>query len=166
MLCGFSILIFLMVYGFQLKMRAGGMSESSKWKKQKRSPRPPRHVAKVSPATEQPAANASAIAGRLRSIFRDQTAPIPGLIWKCLYLISLNKLFCIHFFFYDFNLVLSDCHNKYVIAFLVQEKKFEGGGIHIDGRKLNPVANMAAFLCLHCALQEYFIGKGNGDLNK
>ncbi|XP_035185210.1 Golgi-specific brefeldin A-resistance guanine nucleotide exchange factor 1 isoform X1 [Oxyura jamaicensis] len=45
----------------QLKMRAGGMSESSKWKKQKRSPRPPRHVAKVSPATEQPAANASAI---------------------------------------------------------------------------------------------------------
>uniref|UniRef100_A0A8B9DK96 Golgi-specific brefeldin A-resistance guanine nucleotide exchange factor 1 n=1 Tax=Anser cygnoides TaxID=8845 RepID=A0A8B9DK96_ANSCY len=45
----------------KLKMRAGGMSESSKWKKQKRSPRPPRHVAKVSPATEQPAANASAI---------------------------------------------------------------------------------------------------------
>uniref|UniRef100_A0A9J7X9D9 Golgi-specific brefeldin A-resistance guanine nucleotide exchange factor 1 n=1 Tax=Cyprinus carpio carpio TaxID=630221 RepID=A0A9J7X9D9_CYPCA len=28
----------------KLKMRAGGMSESSKWKKQKRSPRPPRHV--------------------------------------------------------------------------------------------------------------------------
>uniref|UniRef100_A0A4W6FGW7 Golgi-specific brefeldin A-resistance guanine nucleotide exchange factor 1 n=1 Tax=Lates calcarifer TaxID=8187 RepID=A0A4W6FGW7_LATCA len=27
-----------------LKMRAGGMSESSKWKKQKRSPRPPRHM--------------------------------------------------------------------------------------------------------------------------
>lgn len=25
-------------------MRAGGMSESSKWKKQKRSPRPPRHM--------------------------------------------------------------------------------------------------------------------------
>ncbi|XP_069652565.1 Golgi-specific brefeldin A-resistance guanine nucleotide exchange factor 1 isoform X6 [Haliaeetus albicilla] len=43
----------------QLKMRAGGMSESSKWKKQKRSPRPPRHVTKVSPGTEQPAANAS-----------------------------------------------------------------------------------------------------------
>ncbi|XP_021254671.1 Golgi-specific brefeldin A-resistance guanine nucleotide exchange factor 1 isoform X1 [Numida meleagris] len=41
----------------KLKMRAGGMSESSKWKKQKRSPRPPRHVTKVSPATEQPAAN-------------------------------------------------------------------------------------------------------------
>ncbi|KAM6390790.1 Golgi-specific brefeldin A-resistance guanine nucleotide exchange factor 1 isoform 4-T4 [Pluvialis apricaria] len=42
----------------QLKMRAGGMSESSKWKKQKRSPRPPRHVTKVSPGTEQPAASA------------------------------------------------------------------------------------------------------------
>uniref|UniRef100_A0A8B9ZHN1 Golgi-specific brefeldin A-resistance guanine nucleotide exchange factor 1 n=1 Tax=Anas platyrhynchos TaxID=8839 RepID=A0A8B9ZHN1_ANAPL len=40
---------------------SAGMSESSKWKKQKRSPRPPRHVAKVSPATEQPAANASVL---------------------------------------------------------------------------------------------------------
>uniref|UniRef100_A0A3Q2NNK2 Golgi brefeldin A resistant guanine nucleotide exchange factor 1 n=1 Tax=Fundulus heteroclitus TaxID=8078 RepID=A0A3Q2NNK2_FUNHE len=28
----------------KLKMRAGGMSDSSKWKKQKRSPRPPRHM--------------------------------------------------------------------------------------------------------------------------
>ncbi|KFZ57350.1 Golgi-specific brefeldin A-resistance guanine nucleotide exchange factor 1, partial [Podiceps cristatus] len=45
----------------KLKMRAGGMSESSKWKKQKRSPRPPRHVTKVSPGTEQLAANASNI---------------------------------------------------------------------------------------------------------
>ncbi|NXL62944.1 GBF1 factor, partial [Chordeiles acutipennis] len=43
----------------KLKMRAGGMSESSKWKKQKRSPRPPRHVTKVSSGTEQPAASAS-----------------------------------------------------------------------------------------------------------
>uniref|UniRef100_A0A8C3V458 Golgi-specific brefeldin A-resistance guanine nucleotide exchange factor 1 n=1 Tax=Catharus ustulatus TaxID=91951 RepID=A0A8C3V458_CATUS len=41
----------------KLKMRAGGMSESSKWKKQKRSPRPPRHVTKVSPGTEQSAGN-------------------------------------------------------------------------------------------------------------
>ncbi|XP_068256094.1 Golgi-specific brefeldin A-resistance guanine nucleotide exchange factor 1 isoform X1 [Nyctibius grandis] len=46
----------------KLKMRAGGMSEPSKWKKHKRSPRPPRHVTKVSPGTEQPAANASSIA--------------------------------------------------------------------------------------------------------
>lgn len=30
----------------QLKMRASGMSESSKWKKQKRSPRPPHHMAR------------------------------------------------------------------------------------------------------------------------
>ncbi|XP_058508317.1 Golgi-specific brefeldin A-resistance guanine nucleotide exchange factor 1 isoform X3 [Solea solea] len=30
----------------KLKMRAGGMSESSKWKKQKRSPRTPRHAAR------------------------------------------------------------------------------------------------------------------------
>ncbi|XP_064286683.1 Golgi-specific brefeldin A-resistance guanine nucleotide exchange factor 1 isoform X1 [Passer domesticus] len=43
----------------QLKMRAGGMSESSKWKKQKRSPRPPRHVTKVSPGTEPSAGNAT-----------------------------------------------------------------------------------------------------------
>uniref|UniRef100_A0A8C1JHP0 Golgi-specific brefeldin A-resistance guanine nucleotide exchange factor 1 n=1 Tax=Cyprinus carpio TaxID=7962 RepID=A0A8C1JHP0_CYPCA len=33
----------------KLKMRAGGMSESSKWKKQKRSPRPPRHVVRMLP---------------------------------------------------------------------------------------------------------------------
>ncbi|KAJ3610286.1 hypothetical protein NHX12_022379 [Muraenolepis orangiensis] len=31
-------------------MRAGGMSESSKWKKQKRSPRPPRHTGRGSPS--------------------------------------------------------------------------------------------------------------------
>uniref|UniRef100_A0A8C3MQG7 Golgi-specific brefeldin A-resistance guanine nucleotide exchange factor 1 n=1 Tax=Geospiza parvula TaxID=87175 RepID=A0A8C3MQG7_GEOPR len=43
----------------KLKMRAGGMSESSKWKKQKRSPRPPRHVTKVSPGTEPSAGNAT-----------------------------------------------------------------------------------------------------------
>ncbi|XP_075278883.1 Golgi-specific brefeldin A-resistance guanine nucleotide exchange factor 1 isoform X2 [Opisthocomus hoazin] len=48
----------LLFKNLKLKMRAGGMSESSKWKKQKRSPRPPRHVTKVSPGTEQPAANA------------------------------------------------------------------------------------------------------------
>ncbi|XP_077786805.1 Golgi-specific brefeldin A-resistance guanine nucleotide exchange factor 1 isoform X2 [Podarcis muralis] len=41
----------------KLKMRAGGMSDSSKWKKQKRSPRNSCHVAKVSQGTEQLAAN-------------------------------------------------------------------------------------------------------------
>ncbi|XP_029464878.1 Golgi-specific brefeldin A-resistance guanine nucleotide exchange factor 1 isoform X2 [Rhinatrema bivittatum] len=38
----------------RLKMRAGGMSESSKWKKQKRSPRPPRHTTKISSGTDLP----------------------------------------------------------------------------------------------------------------
>ncbi|XP_033004522.1 Golgi-specific brefeldin A-resistance guanine nucleotide exchange factor 1 isoform X2 [Lacerta agilis] len=41
----------------KLKMRAGGMSDSSKWKKQKRSPRNSCHVAKVSQGTEQLAPN-------------------------------------------------------------------------------------------------------------
>ncbi|XP_053163381.1 Golgi-specific brefeldin A-resistance guanine nucleotide exchange factor 1 isoform X8 [Hemicordylus capensis] len=41
----------------KLKMRAGGMSDSSKWKKQKRLPRTSGHVSKVSQGTEQPAAN-------------------------------------------------------------------------------------------------------------
>nr|XP_033796317.1 Golgi-specific brefeldin A-resistance guanine nucleotide exchange factor 1 isoform X2 [Geotrypetes seraphini]XP_033796319.1 Golgi-specific brefeldin A-resistance guanine nucleotide exchange factor 1 isoform X2 [Geotrypetes seraphini] len=36
----------------KLKMRAGGMSDSSKWKKQKRSPRPPRHAAKILAGTD------------------------------------------------------------------------------------------------------------------
>ncbi|KAG8435109.1 hypothetical protein GDO86_013165 [Hymenochirus boettgeri] len=36
----------------KLKMRAGGMSDSSKWKKQKRSPRPPRHVTKAMVGTD------------------------------------------------------------------------------------------------------------------
>ncbi|XP_056660734.1 Golgi-specific brefeldin A-resistance guanine nucleotide exchange factor 1 isoform X1 [Monodelphis domestica] len=42
----------------KLKMRAGGMSDSSKWKKQKRSPRPPRHVSKV---TESPTPNGATL---------------------------------------------------------------------------------------------------------
>lgn len=78
MLCGFAILI-LIIIGFQLKMRAGGMSESSKWKKQKRSPRPPRHVTKVSPGTEQSAGNATNTTGKLKSLSRDQTASILDL---------------------------------------------------------------------------------------
>ncbi|NWI18139.1 GBF1 factor, partial [Crypturellus soui] len=45
----------------KLKMRAGGMSDSSKWKRQKKSPRPPRHVTKVSPGTEQAVTNGSNI---------------------------------------------------------------------------------------------------------
>lgn len=60
-------------------MRAGGMSESSKWKKQKRSPRPPRHVTKVSPGTEQSTGNATHTTGKLKSLSRDQTASILDL---------------------------------------------------------------------------------------
>ncbi|XP_075072737.1 Golgi-specific brefeldin A-resistance guanine nucleotide exchange factor 1 isoform X7 [Mixophyes fleayi] len=36
----------------KLKMRAGGTSDSSKWKKQKRSPRPPRHATKTMIGTD------------------------------------------------------------------------------------------------------------------
>ncbi|KAM6916618.1 Golgi-specific brefeldin A-resistance guanine nucleotide exchange factor 1 [Xenentodon cancila] len=38
----------------QLKMRAGGMTESSKWKKQKRSPRPPRHMVQSPSSQTEP----------------------------------------------------------------------------------------------------------------
>uniref|UniRef100_A0A1A7X3N0 Golgi-specific brefeldin A-resistance guanine nucleotide exchange factor 1 n=1 Tax=Iconisemion striatum TaxID=60296 RepID=A0A1A7X3N0_9TELE len=38
----------------KLKMRAGGMGESSKWKKQKRSPRPPRHMVRSSSGQMDP----------------------------------------------------------------------------------------------------------------
>ncbi|XP_056147557.1 Golgi-specific brefeldin A-resistance guanine nucleotide exchange factor 1 [Lampris incognitus] len=39
----------------KLKMRAGGMNESSKWKKQKRSPRPPRHMVRSPSGQMDPA---------------------------------------------------------------------------------------------------------------
>ncbi|XP_068423605.1 Golgi-specific brefeldin A-resistance guanine nucleotide exchange factor 1 isoform X3 [Clinocottus analis] len=44
----------------QLKMRAGGMSESSKWKKQKRSPRPPRHMVR-SPSGQMDSSQSSTL---------------------------------------------------------------------------------------------------------
>ncbi|XP_047198396.1 Golgi-specific brefeldin A-resistance guanine nucleotide exchange factor 1 isoform X3 [Hippoglossus stenolepis] len=44
----------------KLKMRAGGMSESSKWKKQKRSPRPPRHMVR-SPSGQMDPAQSSTL---------------------------------------------------------------------------------------------------------
>ncbi|KAI2657621.1 Golgi-specific brefeldin A-resistance guanine nucleotide exchange factor 1 [Labeo rohita] len=44
----------------KLKMRAGGMSESSKWKKQKRSPRPPRHMVR-SPSGQMDPAQSSGV---------------------------------------------------------------------------------------------------------
>ncbi|XP_029768731.1 Golgi-specific brefeldin A-resistance guanine nucleotide exchange factor 1 [Terrapene carolina triunguis] len=62
----------------KLKMRAGGMSDSSKWKKQKRSPRPPRHATKVSPGTEQPATNGTVMPSNITDgvTFIDAPSPI------------------------------------------------------------------------------------------
>ncbi|XP_016355977.1 Golgi-specific brefeldin A-resistance guanine nucleotide exchange factor 1-like [Sinocyclocheilus anshuiensis] len=48
----------------QLKMRAGGMSESSKWKKQKRSPRPPRHMVR-SPSGQMDPGQSSTLTNNL-----------------------------------------------------------------------------------------------------
>ncbi|XP_043112046.1 Golgi-specific brefeldin A-resistance guanine nucleotide exchange factor 1 [Puntigrus tetrazona] len=48
----------------QLKMRAGGMSESSKWKKQKRSPRPPRHMVR-SPSGQMDTGQSSTLTNNL-----------------------------------------------------------------------------------------------------
>ncbi|KAM9133467.1 Golgi-specific brefeldin A-resistance guanine nucleotide exchange factor 1 isoform 8-T10 [Pangshura tecta] len=62
----------------KLKMRAGGMSDSSKWKKQKRSPRPTRHATKVSPGTEQPATNGTVMPSNIADgvTFIDAASPI------------------------------------------------------------------------------------------
>ena len=46
-------------------MRAGGMSDSSKWKKQKRSPRHPRHTTKVTPGSELPTPNGATLPSNL-----------------------------------------------------------------------------------------------------
>lgn len=61
-------------------------------------------------------------------------------------------LFCIRFFcfLYSFSVTIA---TKRIIAFQVQEKEFEGDGIHIDGGKHGPVANLTAFLWLQHALQ-------------
>ncbi|KAM4031164.1 Golgi-specific brefeldin A-resistance guanine nucleotide exchange factor 1 isoform 2-T3 [Anomaloglossus baeobatrachus] len=67
----------------QLKMRAGGASDSSKWKKQKRSPRPPRHITKAMTGTEsshQPLSNGSSAGGILfiEPTSPDATSPVSG----------------------------------------------------------------------------------------
>ncbi|KAM5271963.1 Golgi-specific brefeldin A-resistance guanine nucleotide exchange factor 1 isoform 16-T16 [Ctenodactylus gundi] len=49
----------------KLKMRAGGMSDSAKWKKQKRSPRPPRHMTKVTPSSELSTPSGTTISSNL-----------------------------------------------------------------------------------------------------
>ncbi|XP_073209057.1 Golgi-specific brefeldin A-resistance guanine nucleotide exchange factor 1 isoform X9 [Lepidochelys kempii] len=69
----------LLFKNLKLKMRAGGMSDSSKWKKQKRSPRPPRHATKVSPGTEQPATNGTVMPSNMTVdgvTFIDAPSPI------------------------------------------------------------------------------------------
>ncbi|XP_074855931.1 Golgi-specific brefeldin A-resistance guanine nucleotide exchange factor 1 isoform X12 [Carettochelys insculpta] len=62
----------------KLKMRAGGMSDSSKWKKQKKSPRPPRHATKVSPGTEQSATNGTTMPSNITDgvAFIDAASPV------------------------------------------------------------------------------------------
>ncbi|KAM4031172.1 Golgi-specific brefeldin A-resistance guanine nucleotide exchange factor 1 isoform 10-T11 [Anomaloglossus baeobatrachus] len=67
----------------KLKMRAGGASDSSKWKKQKRSPRPPRHITKAMTGTEsshQPLSNGSSAGGILfiEPTSPDATSPVSG----------------------------------------------------------------------------------------
>ncbi|XP_031761944.1 Golgi-specific brefeldin A-resistance guanine nucleotide exchange factor 1 isoform X3 [Xenopus tropicalis] len=59
----------LLFKSLKLKMRAGGMSDSSKWKKQKKSPRQPRHVTKAmaaaEPSSQQPVVNGTTITTNL-----------------------------------------------------------------------------------------------------
>ncbi|XP_021101157.1 Golgi-specific brefeldin A-resistance guanine nucleotide exchange factor 1 isoform X12 [Heterocephalus glaber] len=68
----------LLFKNLKLKMRAGGMSDSSKWKKQKRSPRPPRHMTKVTPSSELPTSNGTSLSTNLTSgmPFIDVPTPI------------------------------------------------------------------------------------------
>ncbi|KAM7074019.1 Golgi-specific brefeldin A-resistance guanine nucleotide exchange factor 1 isoform 5-T6 [Molossus nigricans] len=55
----------LLFKNLKLKMRAGGMSDSSKWKKQKRSPRPPHHMTKVIPGSELSTSNGTTLSSNL-----------------------------------------------------------------------------------------------------
>ncbi|XP_048361187.1 Golgi-specific brefeldin A-resistance guanine nucleotide exchange factor 1 isoform X3 [Sphaerodactylus townsendi] len=63
----------------KLKMRAGGMSDSSKWKKQKRSPRTSCHVTKVPPGSEQPVSSGTSTSSNITAggvSFVDMPSPI------------------------------------------------------------------------------------------
>ncbi|XP_048361190.1 Golgi-specific brefeldin A-resistance guanine nucleotide exchange factor 1 isoform X6 [Sphaerodactylus townsendi] len=62
----------------KLKMRAGGMSDSSKWKKQKRSPRTSCHVTKVPPGSEQPVSSGTSTSSNITGgvSFVDMPSPI------------------------------------------------------------------------------------------
>ncbi|KAM4704421.1 Golgi-specific brefeldin A-resistance guanine nucleotide exchange factor 1 [Rhinophrynus dorsalis] len=63
----------------QLKMRAGGMSDSSKWKKQKRSPRPPRHLTKtmagIEPSSQQSVVNGTSVTTSIAGEFPFMDSP-------------------------------------------------------------------------------------------
>lgn len=63
------------VFVLKLKMRAGGMSESSKWKKQKRSPRPPRHMVR-SPSGQMDTGQSSTLTNNLSGIPTQQVSLI------------------------------------------------------------------------------------------
>ncbi|XP_010624716.1 Golgi-specific brefeldin A-resistance guanine nucleotide exchange factor 1 isoform X2 [Fukomys damarensis] len=67
----------LLFKNLKLKMRAGGMSDSSKWKKQKRSPRPPRHMTKVTPSSELPTSNGTSLSSNLTGGMPFMDAPTP-----------------------------------------------------------------------------------------
>ncbi|XP_054653677.1 Golgi-specific brefeldin A-resistance guanine nucleotide exchange factor 1 isoform X2 [Dunckerocampus dactyliophorus] len=64
----------------KLKMRAGGMSESSKWKKQKRSPRPTRHMVPSSSGQLEPPQSATLSSASLSGgvAFVEQGASLPA----------------------------------------------------------------------------------------
>ncbi|XP_062959617.1 Golgi-specific brefeldin A-resistance guanine nucleotide exchange factor 1 isoform X11 [Cynocephalus volans] len=67
----------LLFKNLKLKMRAGGMSDSSKWKKQKRSPRPPRHMTKVTSGSELPTPSGSALSSNLTGSMPFIDVPTP-----------------------------------------------------------------------------------------
>uniref|UniRef100_A0A673ISE7 Golgi-specific brefeldin A-resistance guanine nucleotide exchange factor 1 n=1 Tax=Sinocyclocheilus rhinocerous TaxID=307959 RepID=A0A673ISE7_9TELE len=62
----------------KLKMRAGGMSESSKWKKQKRSPRPPRHMVR-SPSGQMDPGQSNPACSEGREVERAQSASVESI---------------------------------------------------------------------------------------
>lgn len=66
-------------------MRAGGMTESSKWKKQKRSPRPSRHMVR-SPSGQMDQTQLSALSNNLSG------KPVAQTLLAILH-ISTNKKF-------------------------------------------------------------------------
>ncbi|XP_028936567.1 Golgi-specific brefeldin A-resistance guanine nucleotide exchange factor 1 isoform X2 [Ornithorhynchus anatinus] len=67
----------LLFKNLKLKMRAGGMSDSSKWKKQKRSPRPPRHATKTVPGSEPPTPNGASVTSSASGGVPFIEAPMP-----------------------------------------------------------------------------------------